>query len=262
MLNQEVRDIWDANAAFWDARMGQEGNDHHRLLVGPAQERLLGLRQGDLVLDSACGTGLFSRRMADLGCRVVACDIAEQMRELAKGRSKEYGERIEYLRVDATDGRQLLALGEHRFDSAVCGMALMDIPEVKPMLFALTRLLKPDGHFVFSVMHPCFNFNGVVRLSEMVTEGTTFVTRQFLKLPASYIAPAVSKGAAVSGQPELQYYFARPLSALLAVCFEAGFVVDGMEEPVFAPEEIDPANLWAISTQIPPVLAVRLRRSP
>ena len=41
MPNQEVRDIWDANAAFWDARMGQEGNDHRRLLVGPAQERLL-----------------------------------------------------------------------------------------------------------------------------------------------------------------------------------------------------------------------------
>jgi hypothetical protein len=41
-LNQEVRDIWNQNAHFWDERMG-EGNAFHKILIEPTQERLLNL---------------------------------------------------------------------------------------------------------------------------------------------------------------------------------------------------------------------------
>ncbi|MBI2855873.1 MAG: class I SAM-dependent methyltransferase, partial [Chloroflexi bacterium] len=108
----------------------------------------------------------FSRRAADLGCQVVACDVAPKMIEIARGRSRDYGERIEYLICDATDEIALLGLGEKCFDAAICSMALMDMPEISPLLSTVRRLLKPGGRFVFSVVHPCFNFNAVVRISE------------------------------------------------------------------------------------------------
>ena len=255
MTSEDVARVWNANAAFWDQRMGQEGNDYQRLLVGPAQERLLGLTPGETVLDVACGNGLFSRRMADLGCRVVACDVAARMIELARARSDAYAGRIEYLVCDATDEQALLALGEGRFDAAVCSMAMMDMPEIRPLLSALARLIKPDGRAVFSLTHPCFNRNGAMRVREAGGEGKTPLADDFLKLPVSYITPATTKGVAIVGQPELQHYFDRPLSLLLGTCFEAGFVVNGLEEPVFPPED-DKHGLWA---ELPPVLAVRLR---
>ena len=248
---EEVARVWNANAAFWDHRMGQDGNDYQRLLVGPAQERLLQLQPGETALDVACGNGLFSRRMADLGCSVVACDVAARIIEFARARSSGYAGRIEYLVRDATDENALLALGVGRFDAAVCSMAMMDMPEIRPLLSALARLIKPEGRVVFSVLHPCFNRNSVVRVSETGPEGRT---HHFLKVPASYATPAVAKGVAIVGQPELQPCFDRPLSLLLGTCFEAGFVVDGLEEPVFPPEH-DHA-LW---TELPPILAVRLR---
>ena len=261
-MKDDVVRIWNNNAAFWDERMGQEGNDTQRLLVSPAQERLLQLSPGELVLDIACGNGLFSRRMADMGCQVVACDVAPKMIDLAKARSSAYAGRVEYLVCDATDERALVALGEGRFDAAVCNMAMMDMPEIKPLLSALARLVKPNGRVAFSVVHPCFNLNGAIRVSETFAEGNKVVTRNFLKLPASYIAPMATKGVAISGQPEPQYYFDRPLSLLLGTCFEAGFVVDGLEEPVFLPEDIGPQDRHrAVWTQIPQVLAVRLRLS-
>ena len=40
------RDIWDQNARWWDARMG-EGNDWHRLLISPAVEKLLCVQPGE-----------------------------------------------------------------------------------------------------------------------------------------------------------------------------------------------------------------------
>ena len=36
-LIDEVRDIWDAKAAFWDERMG-DGNQFQLELIGPAIE--------------------------------------------------------------------------------------------------------------------------------------------------------------------------------------------------------------------------------
>ncbi len=65
------------------------------------------------------------------------------------------------------------------------------------------------------------------------------------------------------GQPVPQVYFHRPLSVLLASCFRAGFALDGLEEPAFAPGEPAERPLaWANFPEIPPVLVGRLRPMP
>ena len=109
-LNQEVRDIWNQNVTFWDSQIG-EGNQFQLTLTGPASERLLNLQEGEQVLEVACGNGVFTRRMAQLGAHVVASDFSERLVELAKGRSSDYADRIEYHVIDATSEEQLLALG-------------------------------------------------------------------------------------------------------------------------------------------------------
>ena len=46
--NEEVREIWDGNAPFWDDYM-KEGNRHSKEVIWPAQMRLLGLSRGESV---------------------------------------------------------------------------------------------------------------------------------------------------------------------------------------------------------------------
>ena len=94
-LNEDVKDRWNRVADFWSERMG-EGNDFHRVLVSPSQERLLALEQDDLVLEIACGNGQFTRRMAQLGARVVASDGAERMIANARASTTENADRIEF----------------------------------------------------------------------------------------------------------------------------------------------------------------------
>ncbi len=144
-LNEEARGVWDQNAAYWDECMGDQGNAFHRMLVAPAQERLLALRPGERVLEVACGNGQFARRMASLGARVVACDFSQEMVHRAKMRTREEADRIEYRVVDATSREQLLALVPRTFDAAVCGMAIMDMAAIEPLVSSLGVLLK-SGH--------------------------------------------------------------------------------------------------------------------
>src|SRR5689334_7696255 len=125
-LTEETREIWDQKAEHWDAKMG-EGNAFQRVLVGPAAERLLSIQPGETVADIGCGNGVFARRLAALCAFVVASDFSPRFIERARARTTEHAERIDYRVVDATDAAQLLALGERRFDAAVCNMALMDM---------------------------------------------------------------------------------------------------------------------------------------
>jgi 2-polyprenyl-3-methyl-5-hydroxy-6-metoxy-1,4-benzoquinol methylase len=265
-LNRETQQIWNANARFWDARFG-EGNDFQRTLIGPATERLLALQPGELVLDAACGNGAFSRRMAELGAQVVALDFSEQFLELARARTAERADlagRIEYHLIDATDEAQLLALGPGRFDAAVCTMALMDMAEIDPLLSAVSRLLKPGGRFVFSQTHPCFSTTTMRKSAEEEDRGGELVTTYAVKL-SRYITPTTAKGLGMIGQPVPQLYFDRPLSLILGACFTAGFVLDGLEEPVFPQGEGAQAKRpfsWENLREIPPVLVARLIRRP
>jgi len=151
-----VREAWEKNARWWSDRFG-EGNDFHLNLIAPPVEKLLAIQAGERILDIACGNGAFSRRMADLGARVLGFDFSAPFIECARERSGGYEQRIEYRVIDATDRGQLLKLGEAQFAAAVSNMALMDMSDINALAECLPRLLKRGGLFVFSIMHPCFN---------------------------------------------------------------------------------------------------------
>lgn len=259
-LNAETRRIWNTNATFWDKFMG-DGNQFQRLLVGPATERLLELRPGEEVLEIACGNGVMARRLAALGARVLATDFSQVFVERARERGAPGPGSVEYRVVDATSEAELLGLGEGegRFDAALCNMALMDMAEIAPLFRAVRRLLKPGGRFVFSLQHPCFN-SGLFRMTAEEEDVNGEIVDVYAVKVIDYIHPRTQKGIGIVGQPEPHYYFHRPLTALLDACFAAGFVMDGIEEPVLAPGETSPRALsWAHFTNIPPVLAVRVR---
>jgi SAM-dependent methyltransferase len=138
-------------------------------------------------------------------------------------------------------------------------MALMDMATISPLLRSLSHLLKPGGSFVFSVIHPCFQPPGMTKVAEEDDREGQIATRYAVKV-SSYITPAAFKGLGVIGQPLPQYYFHRPLSLLFKECFQAGFILDGLEEPVFDLEtDVRRALSWANFKEIPPALVVRMR---
>jgi 2-polyprenyl-3-methyl-5-hydroxy-6-metoxy-1,4-benzoquinol methylase len=260
-LNQEVRAVWNHNASFWDERMG-EGNVFHKTLIEPTQERLLNVSTGQRILDLACGNGQFARHLARLGACVLALDFSERMIEHARARTTEPGERIEFRVVDCTRADALLRLGERQFDAAVCTMALMDMAAIEPLFAALAKLLKAGGCFVFSVLHPCFNSGRVVQVREREDVAGQVVDRYSVRV-SGYIHPLTHQGLAMIGQPVPQYYFHRPLSLLLTPAFAAGFVLDGLAEPVFAaPSEGEGSLFEHVYSAMPAALVVRLRLLP
>jgi ubiquinone/menaquinone biosynthesis C-methylase UbiE len=259
----KTAEVWDRLADWWDDRIGN-GNEFQDYLIEPATERLLALKPGERVLDIGCGAGRFARRIAALGATVIAIDHAERFLNRARERTTENTERIEYLRLDASNPLALMSLGEESFDAAVCTMALMDMSSITPLISSLPRILKPQGRFVFSVVHPVFNSGTARHVAEQFEHDGEVMTRSGIAV-TEYTEPFAYKGFGIPGQPEPQHYFHRPISLLFNTCFKYGFVLDDMEEPVFPREfQSSSSSPFAYSQMplVPPILVARMVIKP
>lgn len=256
--NDETRRAWDANAAFWDERMG-EGNDFVNVLQWPAILRLLDPKPGQKILDIATGNGLTARRLAALGAEVTAFDFSAELIKIARSKPNP-SSLIDYQVLDATDESKLLALGQAAFDSALCSMALFDMAEIEPLFCSLPKLLKPGGVFVFTLTHPAFNNASCMHVVEERDNQGVIETVYSIKV-SRYINPFQSRGLAMRGQPQAQWYFDRPLQYYLGLGFQNGFVLDGFEERTFPPDhpQGSPLGWGGKFSEIPPVLAARMR---
>ena len=254
----ETREIWNNNAFFWDDCIG-DGNAFQDELIEPSTLELLGDIEGKKIIDIACGAGRLGRRMASMGANVLATDFCENFITRAKERTPDNLHNIEYLVLDATDENSLLNLGENRFDFAVCTMGLMDMVDIEPLFRSLPVILKPEGSFVFSIFHPCFQSPDMTMFSECTEYDNQTVQISGIKI-TKYMKPEYWKGIGVIGQPLRHYYFHRTLSSLFETGFKNGFVVDGLKEPALSYKntKVNPLN-WRAMRDIPPIIIVRMR---
>jgi len=143
----ENRRIWEANACWWDDRIG-DGNDFQDVLIEPATERLLDLSSGDLVLDIACGAGRFTRRMATLGARKVSSYLKPFTRKtegiIGQPRPQYYFHRPLQMLLDlgfraglVIDGLEEPGLGKEPPPRA--GLSWDHMPDIPPILVARMR---------------------------------------------------------------------------------------------------------------------------
>ena len=137
----------------WDKAVG-DYESGWRAQLEPAHSVMLdmaALQPGERVLDVACGTGLVSFRVADAvgeDGAVVGTDISGGMVEAARRRAVEGN--IGNVRFECCDAEALCPDGEP-FDTALCGLGLMYVPNPVKALREMGRRLKPGGRIAAAV---------------------------------------------------------------------------------------------------------------
>jgi SAM-dependent methyltransferase len=114
---------------------------------------MVGDVSGQRLLDVACGHGRITRELARRGARATGVDISIGM--LDRARASEAGEPLGVTYVEA-DIASPATLPNEAFDAVVCHFGLSDIDDLDGALATVARILRHDGTFVFTVLHPCF----------------------------------------------------------------------------------------------------------
>ena len=98
--------------------------------------------QGGIVLDVACGTGMYTRSIAKRAAKVYGIDISQGMLEQAKKLAEKEGlNNIVLSRADV----EKLPFPDHFFDAACCAGSLHLFPDTVEALREIARVLKPES---------------------------------------------------------------------------------------------------------------------
>jgi malonyl-CoA O-methyltransferase len=111
------------------------------------------------VLDLACGTGRYTRRLVERGAaRVVGLDLTAAMLARARHGSERPGV-VVLVRGDL--GALPFASGSFRV--IVCGLAIGHVSDLTAALAEMSRVLGPGGVAVYSDLHPAGAAAGWIR---------------------------------------------------------------------------------------------------
>jgi SAM-dependent methyltransferase len=121
----------------------------HEMLAGRLiRPQAFDLRGCKRILDAGCGNGRYSRfllRHADPDALITAFDLSQRM--LKRARRRLGGARVTHVAADLTR----LPYGDACFDAVVCGWVLEHLPDPRPGLRELARVMRPGAKLLLLV---------------------------------------------------------------------------------------------------------------
>ena len=220
----EVRANWNENADRWDAHYDEDGDRNRRYQSDEPMLALLGEVNGQRVLDVGCGNGYLCRKLARQGAKMTGVDLSDRFLQIAREREVQEQLGIIYRHGSVAE---MGFLPDSHFDKAVSNYVLMDVRDLSGALRHVFRVLRPGGCFVIVISHPCFSSGPggwVIPAIDSPRREDRFAFRvdeYFSRGPV-----LVQWGAF---DPVMGYH--RPLRDYWQAFTEAGFTVDGFEEP-------------------------------
>ncbi len=251
--NASETSVYDRHAAFFidfvdrgQAALAGRTDDIFAAVVDCVGDRLRGAR----VLDLCCGEGYVGRRLIKLGAReVVGVDLSSKLIAEAKRRADAPG--LSY-RVDSA--HELGSLGDAEFDVVICHMAMMDVGDHARLFAAARRVLKPNGVFVFSMLHPCFAPPCHWR------DAPPFLADEAGKAVAVVVRRYASEGwwdSGGDGMRETMGAYHRTLATYVNDLIASGFALERLEEPLAG----DWGSRQGLAGEVPTVLVIAARAS-
>lgn len=211
---------------------------HNAYYERPTTLALLPDVNGLRVCDAGCGPGWYAKWLLDHGAEVVGVDASPKMIALARQRTSDRAD----LRV-ADMGKPLDFAADKTFDLVLSALAIHYVEDTAALFAEFSRILKPDGLFVFSTGHPFADY--VYFRSDHY-----FATEQ---------VSAWWKG--FGGEPVEVSQFRCSLTTLTEALWYAGFVIERMIEPLPNEEfrQADPDH-YAELMHFPVFVCVRARK--
>lgn len=93
-----------------------------------------------LVLDFGCGAGNLTKKLSDLNCNVIACDVSQAFLDLVA--SRQYPSRVDTAKLNGVD---LSGIPDESVDMVATYSVLHHVPDYLGILGEFLRALRPGG---------------------------------------------------------------------------------------------------------------------
>jgi ubiquinone/menaquinone biosynthesis C-methylase UbiE len=209
---------WGGVADWYAEYLGGDDTYQSKVIL-PNLMRVLAPKEGERILDLACGEGFFSREFAKAGAEVTGSDISSEL--IAKAKASGGGPRYA---VAPADNLSFAKDGE--FDAVVCVLALQNIENLAGTFREAKRVLKKSGRFVLVLNHPAFR---VIKRSSWGWDDEAKVQYRRIDGYLSASKESIDMQPGKSGGKKTVSYH-RSLQDFFKALAAAGFAVTKLEE--------------------------------
>lgn len=229
---------WGGVANWYDDLLEKDKDSFQQKVILPNLIRIVEPNKGMKMLDLACGQGYFAREFYEKGADVVACDISEELVELAQKHSKSG---IKYFvsaadnftkvlaTTEAAESGSKIKLESDHFDVITIVLALQNIENLAGVFEECAKALKPQAKLIFVLNHPAFR---IPKRSSWQWDGDN--SRQFRRIDAymsdSKIEIDMTPGENNPNKKQFTVSFHRPLQVYFKALSKSGFAVTRLEE--------------------------------
>lgn len=217
---QDKKDTSWGNVAVWYRESVSSEGSYQRRLILPNLIRMMAIREGEKIIETACGEGIMSRAFHEAGGAVSAADISPQLIALAKKNSPAE------IRFEVAPADKMEVFGSGYFDKAAIVLALQNIENDREAVREIARLLAPRGKIFIVLNHPCFR---IPKASEWGYDETKRI--QYRRVDR-YISESKNLIEMHPGADprEVTVSFHRPLQHYFKTLEKAGLAVSRLEE--------------------------------
>jgi SAM-dependent methyltransferase len=229
---------WERHAQWWQDGFTDGADAEYVEQVLPLARTLLGGCRA--VLDIGCGEGQISRLLSDCGAqRVVGVDPTDAQLRVAL----ERGGAPVYARGVA----QALPVRDASFDAAVACLVFEHIPDHRPAIAEVARVLVPGGRFVLFLNHPLLQTPNSGWIIDHILDEEYWRIGPYLDVDVvmEELAPGITLP-----------FVHRPLSHYVNALAEHGLLVVRMEEPAPPPGFLARADEYQGASRIPRLLVL------
>lgn len=220
MTSDEAIKRWDWHAEELTRNYTEQGDVHREVLLNPAIFSLIEKTTSISILDAGCGEGYLSRILANKGVIVTAVDYSEKMLKLATTKTSS-DLNIRYFQGNCEN---LDFLDSDSVDMIISNMVIQDLANYEAAFGEMYRLLKKDGYFIFSILHPCF----VTPKSGWVKN--TNGDKVYWKVDNYFYEGVYEQPFPVGAENKVLFYH-RTLSSYFQAIQKAGFNIEDIVEP-------------------------------
>jgi SAM-dependent methyltransferase len=249
----EDKTSW-GKVAGWYGKHLKEEDTYHGEVVFPNTLRMLGLSEGERVLDVACGEGSFAPYVVGARSSYVGVDIAAALLQQARNKNIR---QAEFLAGNAKELHRTTS--PKTFSAATCILALQNIDDLGAVFQGVARALMAGGRLVIVLTHPAFR---VPRQSGWgFDDGRSLQYRRVDAYMSSNEVQVLLNPSRGSHSVKT-YTYHRPLQIYIQALAEAGFMVDGLEEWISHRESTSGPRAKAENRarrEIPLFMAIRAR---
>ena len=237
-------DFFDKDEVFEACKSGRNRPGSPNETLGkPIFMELIGDVTGQHILDLGCGDGIYTRRLLKAGCEsYVGLESSRKMVHFANQNLGKTVGQVELTKIEEWE------YPPARFDLVVSRLALHYVSDLEETFRRVNNTLRPDGRFVFSMVHPVIT--SCDRSREYGGKRQDWIVDDYF----------VSGSRQVYFMGEYVEQFHRAIEDVFRALQDANFIIEQLRESNPNPENFVDKKLYEVRRRIPLFLFLSSRK--